>query len=413
MLLDRLFNASTLKTPSDQLTEALTGDSQTNAGQRVTSDSALRVAAVYGCVRVLSETIAALPFNLYRRTGDGKQVAADHKLQTILHTLPNAEMTSMDFRIQMMASLLLRGNAYNEIYRTRGGEVGEVIPLPADKVFVGRSERTGRLVFELHDGDIRTIRPDRMWRIANMGTNGIVGLSPVGLMRESIGISMATEEHAARMFSNGAKPGGILEHPAKLSTDAQKALIDSWNKAYQGPRNANKVAVLQEGMKWHQIGMTAEDAQFLESRKYQRSEIAGIFGVPPHMIADLEKATFSNIEHQSIQFVVFSLLPWMKRIEQTIVRDLLLPSERQEYFAEHNAEGLLRGDSRARSEFYRNLFNVGAISINDIRRLENQNTIGEDGDKHWLQLNMTPIDERNQEQPDETKQAGESDSSES
>lgn len=400
MFLSRVFQSSTstLKDPSDELVEVLTGGNSTYSGQRVTADSALRVAAVYACVRVLADTMAALPFNLYRRTDHGREIAREHPLHLILHTLPNEEMTAMDLRVQIMASLLLRGNSFNEVYRTRAGSVGEVIPLPADKIRVSRSARTKRLVFELHDGDVRVIPNKRMWRVAGLGTNGIIGLSPVGLMRESIGIAMATEEHAARMFSNGAKPGGILEHPGQLSPDAQKLLIESWNQAYQGTKNVNKVAVLQEGMKWHQIGMTAEDAQFIESRKYERSQIAGIFGVPPHMIADLEKATFSNIEHQSIQFVVFSLLPWMRRIEQTVTRDLLLPSERAEYYAEHNAEGLLRGDSQARSEFYKNLFNTGAISINDLRRLENMNGIGEQGDHHWLQLNLAPIDgDRNKE----------------
>lgn len=403
MLLNRLFN-STLKQPDEKLVDSLIGANNTASGRGVTPDNALRVASVYACVRVLSETLAALPLSVYRKTDEGREVATSHPLHAILHDLPNSEMSAMDFRVQLLASLLLQGNSFNEVYRTRGGEIGEIIPLPADKILVDRSKKTGRLIFELHDGDVRTINPRRMWRISGLGTNGIIGLSPIGLMRESIGIAMATEEHAARMFSNGAKPGGILEHPSKLSKDAQTALLESWNKAYQGPANVNKVALLQEGMKWHQIGMTAEDAQFIESRKYQRSEIAGIFGVPPHMIADLEKATFSNIEHQSIQFVVFSLLPWMKRIEQSIFRDLLLPSERQDYYAEHNAAGLLRGDSKARSEFYKNLFNIGAMTINDIRRLENYNGIGEDGDKHWLQLNLAPIDARNQEQSDEQNQ---------
>ena len=399
MFLNKIFNQSTLKSPSDDLAGVLTGEATTNTGQNVTPETALRVAAVFACVRVLSETLAALPFNLYRKTKNGREVADDHALQNILHSLPNKEMTSMDFRTQLLASLLLQGNAYNDVYRTRAGEVGEIIPLTASKMHVYRSEKTGQLAFEEHsNGVIRTIPNKRMWRIAGLGTNGIVGLSPIGLMRESVGIAMATEEHAARMFSNGAKPGGILEHPGKLSPDASAALVDSWNKAYQGTKNVNKVALLQEGLKWQQIGMTATDAQFLESRKYQRSEIAGIFGVPPHMIADLEKATFSNIEHQSIQFVVFSLLPWMKRIEQSVYRDLLTRSERKEYYVEHNAQGLLRGDSKARSEFYSNLFNVGSISINDIRRLENMNSIGAEGDKHWLQMQMTPIDERNQEQ---------------
>ncbi|MFI2810150.1 phage portal protein [Microbulbifer sp. JSM ZJ756] len=381
---------STLKSPSDDLLDALTGP-QSAAGKSVTPDTALRVAAVYSCVRILSDTVAALPFNVYRRQGDGdREVASKHPLQMLLHDLPNEEMTSIDFRTQLMAALQLRGNAYSEVERDRAGRVRGVWPVNPDKVWVGRSERTRRLVFEIHDGDIRTLPPERMWRIAGLSTNGIVGLSPISQAREGIGLSLALEEHGARLFSNGARPGGVLEVEGTLSDPAYERLRSSWSARHQGGANAHKVAILEDSTKWKQIGMSAEDAQFLESRKYQLREICAIFGVPPHMVGDLEKATFSNIEHQSIQFVVYSLLPWLKRIEQSVFRDLLSPMERQQYYAQHSVEGLLRGDAKARSEFYKNLFNAGAISINDMRRLENMNQI-EGGDQHWLQINMAPI----------------------
>ncbi len=388
-MLDKIFSleTSTLKEPSDELMGALTAP-RSASGQSVTPDSSLRVSAVFSCVRLLSDTISALPLSLYRDLGAGnREVATAHPLQAILHDLPNEEMTAIDFRANVLVSLLLRGNSFNEVARTGAGQVGEVWPINPDKMFVDRSKRTNKLIFEVHDGDVRTLPANRMFRVTGLGTNGLIGLSPISLMRESIGLSMALEEHGARTFSNGAKPGGILEHPAKLSSDATKNLKDSWNEAYQGVGNAHKVAVLAEGMKWKQLGMTSEDSQFLESRKYQRSEIAGIFGVPPHMIADLEKATFSNIEHQSIQFVVYSLLPWLKKIEQSIFRDLLLPSERRSLRAEHSVQGLLRGDSKARSEFYKNLFGVGALSVNDIRRLERENSV-EGGDTHYVNITM-------------------------
>ncbi|MFS1524743.1 phage portal protein [Microbulbifer sp. 2304DJ12-6] len=391
-MLDKLFRAetSTLKAPSDDLLAALNAP-QSVAGKVVTPDTAMRVAAVYACVRILSETVAALPFNLYRKTGaDNREIASHHPLQVLLHDLPNEEMTAMDFRTQLMAALQLRGNGFSEVERDRAGRVRGVWPINPDKVWVGRSETTKRLVFEIHDGDFRSLTPERIWRVAGLSTNGIIGLSPISQAREGIGLSLALEEHGARLFANGAKPGGVLEVESKLSDPAYERLRKSWNERHQGGANAHRVAILEEGAKWHQIGMSAEDAQFLESRKYQRSEIASIFGVPPHMIADLEKATFSNIEHQSIQFVVYSLLPWLKRIEQSIFRDLLSPMERREYYAEHSVEGLLRGDSKSRSEFYKNLFNSGAISINDMRRLENMNSI-EGGNEHWLQLSMAPI----------------------
>ncbi|MBN8431816.1 phage portal protein [Microbulbifer salipaludis] len=391
-MLSKIFSAetSTLKSPSDDLLESLTGP-QSAAGKSVTPDTAMRVAAVYSCVRLLSETLAALPLNVYRKQSDGnREVATDHPLQMLLHDLPNEEMTSIDFRTQLMASLLLRGNAFSEVERDRAGRLRAAWPLNPDKMHVARSDRTNRLTFEYHDKGIQTIPASRMWRIAGLSTNGIIGLSPISQAREGIGLALALEEHGARLFSNGARPGGTLEVEGKLSDEAYDRLRTSWNNRHQGGANAHRTAILEEGTKWKQIGMSAEDAQFLETRKYQRSEIAAIFGVPPHMVGDLDKATFSNIEHQSIQFVVYSLLPWLKRIEQSIFRDLLSPVERQQYYAEHSVEGLLRGDAKARSEFYKNLFNVGALSINDLRRLENMNSI-EGGDEHWLQLNTAPI----------------------
>ena len=400
MILDKIFQASTstLKNPSTDLVDALTGGSSTASGKSVTPEKSLRVSAVYSCVRILSETIAALPLNLYERTDENgdRRIARNTSLNRCLHMMPNSEMTAMDFRMYQMVSLLLRGTSFSEVYRARSGEIGEIIPLNPDYILVDRSKKTGNLVFEDHSKGQRIIPNHRMWRIAGISLNGITGLSPIACAREGIGMSLSLEEHGARMFSNGAKPGGILEHPAKLSETAQKMLLDSWNSAYQGVGNSNKVAVLQEGMKWHQLGLSAEDSQFLESRKYQRTEIAAIYGVPLHMIGDLDKATFSNIEHQSIMLVVYTLLPWLKRIEQSIYRDLLVQSERNRFFAEHRVDGLLRGDSKSRSEFYKSLFSVGAMSINDIRRLENENSIT-GGDNHYLQMQQVPIDQLGQE----------------
>lgn len=401
MILNKIFQASTstLKSPSSELVDALTGGSTTATGKSVTPDQSLRVSSVYSCVRILSETIAALPLNLYERTDENgnRKIARNNALNRCLHVMPNSEMTAMDFRMYQMVSLLLRGTTFSEAYRARSGEMGEIIPLNPDYILVDRVKKTGKLVFEDHSKGQRTIPNHRMWRICGMSLNGITGLSPISCAREGIGISMSLEEHGARLFSNGAKPGGILEHPGKLSETGQKMLMDSWNSAYQGVGNANKVAVLQEGMKWHQLGLSAEDSQFLESRKYQRTEIAAMYGVPLHMIGDLDKATFSNIEHQSIMLVVYTLLPWLKRIEQSIYRDLLVPSERADYFAEHRVDGLLRGDAKARSEFYKSLFSVGALSINDIRRLENENSIV-GGDKHYLQMQQVPIDQLGQQE---------------
>ncbi len=381
MLLKQLLTprAATNK-PTPGRTDSFLGG-KTRSGQSVTPESALRVAAVFSCVRVLSETLAAMPFGLYRKEDRTRHEARDHPLHQKLALLPNDEVTSFDLRVQNLASLLLQGNAYNQVLRDRAGRVGEIWPLLPDKCRLDRSQ-SGKLVL-LVDGEPSAWGMDKVWRINGLTTNGIEGLTPIGLLRETVGSAMAMEHYAAAIYGNGAKPGGVLSMDGKLSKDGQQRLLESWNQTHGGADNANKVAVLQEGMKWQQISMSAEDAQFIESRKYNRSEIAGIYGVPNHMIGDLERATFSNIEHQSLQLVVYTLMPWITRFEQSITRDLLLPSERGTYYPKFNVRGLLRGDSAARATFYRELFNVGAFSPNMILALEDENPV-EHGDQHFI-----------------------------
>lgn len=351
------------------------------SGKEITSDSALRVAAVYSCVRVLSETMGALPLSLYRKDGANRHEASEHSLNNILSILPNNEITSFDLRGQCLTSLLLQGNSYNQVLRDAAGRVAEIWPLLPENCQLDRSS-SGKLVLVV-EGENNAWTMDKVWRINGLSTNGIEGLSPIGLMRETIGSAMAMDHYSASIYGNGAKPGGVLEMPGKLSKEGQQRLLESWNSTHGGVDNANKVALLQEGMKWQQISMSAEDAQFIESRKYNRSEIAGIYGVPAHMIGDLEKATFSNIEHQSLQYVIHSLLPWITRFEQSIVRDLLLPSERGIYYPKFNVKGLLRGDSTARGNFYQQMFNVGAYSPNQILALEDENPVA-DGENHFV-----------------------------
>lgn len=357
------------------------GNGRTRAGTNVTADSALRVAAVYSCVRVLSETLAALPLGLYQKQERFRLAATDHPLNQILSILPNSEITSFDLRVQMLANLLLQGNAYSQVLRDRAGRVAELWPLMSERCHLDRT-KAGKLVLVV-EGEPHSWDMNKVWRVNGLTTNGIEGLTPIGLMRETVGAAMAMEHYSSAIYGNGAKPGGVLTMDGKLSKEGQQRLIDSWNQTHGGADNANKVAVLQEGMKWQQISMSAEDAQFIESRKYNRSEIAGIFGVPNHMIGDLENATFSNIEHQSLQFVIYALMPWIARIEQSMIRDLLLPSERATFYPKFNVKGLLRGDTTARATFYRELFNVGALSPNMILALEDENPV-DFGDNHFI-----------------------------
>ncbi|ODN41001.1 phage portal protein [Piscirickettsia litoralis] len=371
------------------------------SGQTVTPDNAMRLATVYSCIRVLAESIAALPLHLYKhKAGGGKELAKDHPLYSVLHDLPNRDVTSFDLRENLVGHLCLRGNAYCQIIRDGAGRVRELVQLPTDNTTVRRNEKTKKLVYAtLLNGRDYELREDQVWRLNAMGSDGIIGSSPIALQRESLGLSAATQEHGAMLFGNGARPSGILTTDGRLNEEGRKALAESWKKAHGG-KNANGVAVLEHNLKWQALTMTSEDSQFLETRKYQRNEICGIFRVPPHMIADLERATFSNIEHQDLAFVRHSLVPWLVKIEQSITRDLLLPSERKKYFVKFNIEGLLRGDTAARAAFYNRMFSIGVMSQNDIRALENMNPI-EDGDRYFVPLNMTTVEELDKEQDNE------------
>lgn len=379
----------------EQVLLASQAGANTAAGKPVTALGSMRSTAVFACVRVLAESVASLPLIVYQRLEQGKQRAQGHRLYSLLHDLPNREMTSIELRETLMGHLALWGNAYCEIQRDRGGRVMGLWPLRPDRVDVVRgSDR--RLYYRVTFGDELDPRPEtvtlldsQVMHIRGLGHDGIKGHSPIGLAREAVGLALATEEFGSRFFGNGARPGGILEHPGALSDKAHGRLRESWNEMYQGLSRSHRVAILEEGMKYHEIGIPPEDAQFLETRKFQVNEIARLFRVPPHMIGDLERATFSNIEHQSLDFVIHSLRPWLVRWEQAITRDLLEPAERASYYAEHLVDGLLRGDIGARYEAYSQGRQNGWLSANDIREMENLNPI-DGGDVYLVPLSMIP-----------------------
>jgi HK97 family phage portal protein len=358
------------------------------AGASVTPASAITNTAVLGCVMVLSQSVASLPLITYRRTADGKDRATGHALYSILHDLPNPEMTSFDLRETLMMHLTLWGNAYCEIEMNRRGDVLALWPLRPDRTRPVRHD-DDQIWYHtrLANNQEIALPKYRVWHIRNLSIGGIMGMSPIALAREAIGLSKAGEELGSRFFSNGAKPGGVLQHPGKLSDEAYERLKGSWEARHQGLDNVNRVAILEEGMQWKDVGMPLDDAQFLETRKFQIGEIARIFRVPPHMIQDLERATFSNIEHQGIDFVTYSLTPWLVRIEQSITRDLVGPIERNMIFAQFMIDGFLRGDIASRYAAYAVGRNWGWLSVNDIRKLENLNPI-ESGDIYLQPLNM-------------------------
>ena len=372
----------------------------TTSGKAVTERSAMQMTAVYSCVRILSEAVAGLPLHLYKYTDSGgKAMALDHSLYRLLHDEPNPEMSSFVFRETLMTHLLLWGNAYAQIIRNGKNEIVALYPLMPNKMSVDRDEN-GRLYYTYYRGSDEaiknkefavTLQPSDVLHIPGLGFDGLVGYSPIAMAKNAIGMAIACEEYGAKFFANGAAPGGVLEHPGTIK-DPQR-VRESWQSTFGGSGNANKIAVLEEGMKYTPIGISPEQAQFLETRKFQINEIARIFRVPPHMVGDLEKSSFSNIEQQSLEFVKYTLDPWVIRWEQSIQRSLLSRDEKAVYFVKFNLEGLLRGDYQSRMNGYAIGRQNGWMSANDIRELENLDRIpAEDGgDLYLINGNMLPL----------------------
>ena len=376
------------------------------SGKYVTERSAMQMTAVYSCVRILSEAIAGLPLQFYRYTEDGgKEKAVEHPLYSLLHDEPNPEMTSFVFRETLMTHLLLWGNAYAQIIRNGKGEVIALYPLMPDRMKVDR-DNSGMLYYEytVYDADdvagrkgtnfagrIVRLLPGDVLHIPGLGFDGLVGYSPIAMAKNAIGMAIACEEYGAKFFANGAAPSGVLEYPGVLKDPAK--IRDSWQATFGGSGNANKVAVLEEGMKYSPISISPEQAQFLETRKFQIDEIARIFRIPPHMVGDLEKSSYSNIEQQSLEFVKYTLDPWVCRWEQAMVRALLTPEEKAHYFIKFNVDGLLRGDYESRMRGYATARQNGWMSANDIRELENLDRIAEEdgGDLYLVNGNMLPL----------------------
>ena len=370
------------------------------SGKRVNERSAMQMTAVYSCVRILSEAVAGLPLHLYQYTDKGsKEKAVDNPLYFLLHDEPNTEMTSFVFRETLMTHLLLWGNAYSQIIRNGKGEAVGLYPLMPDRMTVGRDEK-GRLYYEymvsnddaktLKDGMVR-LSPYDVLHIPGLGFDGLVGYSPIAMAKNAIGLAIAAEEYGSKFYANGATPSGILEYPGTVKEPDK--VRESWNAGFGGSSNAHKIAVLEEGMKYTPISISPNEAQFLETRKFQINEIARIFRVPPHMVGDLEKSSFSNIEQQSLEFVKYTLEPWLVRWEQAMQRALIPQDDKSKYFIKFNVDGLLRGDYQSRMQGYATARQNGWMSANDIRELENLDRIpAEDGgDLYLINGNMMPL----------------------
>lgn len=366
---------------------------RTTSGKPVNERTAMQTTAVYACVRILAEAIASLPLHVYEYQDDGgKKLVHDHPLYYLLHDEPNPEMTSFVFRETLMSHLLIWGNAYAQIIRDGAGRVLGLYPLLPDKMEVQRDDR-GNIYYVYSRnsdenpmfkeyGNIK-LKDEDVLHIPGLGFDGLIGYSPIAMAKNAVGMTLACEEYGASFFANGANPGGVLEHPGVLKDPSK--VRESWNSVYRGVNNAHKIAVLEEGMKYQQIGIPPEEAQFLETRKFQINEIARLYRIPPHMVGDLDKSSFSNIEQQSLEFVKYTLDPWVIRWEQSLQRSLLLPGEKGKYFIKLNVDGLLRGDYQSRMNGYAVGRQNGWFSANDIREMENMNPIpDEEGGNLYL-----------------------------
>ncbi len=366
---------------------------RTTSGKPVNERTAMQTTAVYACVRILAEAVASLPLHVYEYQDDGgKKLVHDHPLYYLLHDEPNPEMTSFVFRETLMSHLLIWGNAYAQIIRDGAGRVLGLYPLLPDKMDVQRDDK-GNIYYVYSRnsdenpmfkeyGNIR-LKAENVLHIPGLGFDGLIGYSPIAMAKNAVGMTLACEEYGASFFANGANPGGVLEHPGVLKDPSK--VRESWNSVYRGVNNAHKIAVLEEGMKYQQIGIPPEEAQFLETRKFQINEIARLYRIPPHMVGDLDKSSFSNIEQQSLEFVKYTLDPWVIRWEQSLQRSLLLPGEKGKYFIKLNVDGLLRGDYQSRMNGYAVGRQNGWFSANDIREMENMNPIpDEEGGNLYL-----------------------------
>lgn len=391
-----LFHSRDKPRPTNAVSQALTfyfGGSP--AGKHVNPRSAMQTTTVYACVRVIAETIASLPLHVYAQKGCGREKAYSHPLYRLLHDEPNSEMTSFTWRETLMAHLLLWGNSYSQIIRDGRGRVVALYPLLPECMTVDRDSR-GHLMYTYNkDGAEVPLRPEDVLHIPGLGFDGVMGYSPIALERNAIGLGIAAEEYGSRFFANGATPSGVLTHPGTVKDTSR--LRESWNVAYGGSGNSGKVAILEEGMKFEKVSIPNNEAQFLESRKFQVNEICRIFRVPPHMVGDLEHATFSNIEHESINFGVYTIRPWLIRLEQAMNKALFSKQDKGAFFVSFNLDGLLRGDYKSRMEGYAIGRQNGWLSANDIRDLESMNPIPAEqgGDDYLINGNMVKLKNAN------------------
>jgi HK97 family phage portal protein len=366
----------------------------THAGTSVTTSTAMQITAAFCCVRILCETIGAMPWQVYERKDDDTVVRVrDHDLEQVLCWSPNEEMTVPEYKEAAVNSLCLRGNSYNWKEVRANGQLLSLTPISTD-VLVERDKDTQRLQYKVLDrGKYITVPKEKIWHVRGFGSDGIVGYSPIGMARQALGVALAAEEFQAKFFGNGAMPSLALSVPAWMNDTQRKAAHDNINRLWGGLSNAHRVQLLEGGMTVTPITMDLKDAEFLALRQFTIQEICRIYRIPPHMVADLTRSTNNNIEHQALEFVMHSLLPYLTRFEYSASKHLIKPEERRKYFLRFNVEGLLRADVKSRGEFYSIMLQNGVYSRNEVRLLENRNRVEQAGmDDYTCQVNLAPTD---------------------
>ena len=387
---------SNVTTPSKWFVNWINGG-ETSSGEVVSEESAMKMAAVYACIRLLSQSVAKLPLHVYNNKGGKKIKDEKHAVTQLLETRPNPYMTPFDFKMTMEAHRQLYGNAYAEIQFGRDGyPKGLWILNPELTEVVTDDKNHGKVWYTtvLPDGQSVKLKYENVLHIKNIGLTGLKGMSPIAVARETIGSQMASQKYVSKFYKNGTTAKGVLSVPGvTLKPEAKKIVREEWEKMNTGMTNANRIAILDSGITYQDLTMSQADAQFIETQKLNTTDIARIYNVPPHMIADLEHATFSNIEHQSISFVKNTLQPLLVSWEQALNFQLFTPTEQKNYYCKYNVDSELRGDSKSRAEYYEIMERIGAYNIDEIRDKEDlpelENGLGK---KHLISLNYTFLD---------------------
>lgn len=372
----------------------LFGSQESESGENITKANAMRISTVFSCVRVLCEGIGSLPMHLYVTNKKDIQKAKQHPLYNLLHLKPNPDNTAITFWEMSVIHLCLNGNFYAQIVRNRMGKITKLNPLIANNVTKYRLT-DGTIIFTYYvDGKVIEFQQKEIFEVMGLSLDGFTGVSPITYQADALGLSKASEKHGARFFKNDATPNFALEHPRSMSDEAYKRLKEDWIQS-QGGKNKHIPAILEGGLKIAPMSVSNRDSQYLETRQFQKSDICGIFRVPPHLIADLSKSSFNNIQEQSQELVKYTYKPYFIRIEQAINSQLLTEKEQETYYAMFNVDGLLRGDIKARYDAYNIGRNGGWLNANEIREKEEMNPI-DNGDVYLQPLNMTTTGDANE-----------------